>query len=103
MFEQLEGKKFEVADIPQDIAEKRAKQAARVLKKESETSKPKNVNTSALKKKLTQQLEGLCVAEKMVNDLLNSGLGTLPSDPLISKYHRVLQIKQNHLTLNSHH
>ncbi len=77
MFEQLEGKKFEVADIPQDIAEKRAKQAARVLKKESETSKPKNVNTSALKKKLTQQLEGLCVAEKMVNDLLNSGLGTL--------------------------
>ncbi|MDE7243017.1 MAG: SWIM zinc finger family protein [Oscillospiraceae bacterium] len=77
MFEQLAGKPFEVAEIPQDIAEKRAKQAARAAKKASEPAKPKKPNAAAAKKKLNKQLEGLDMAEKMVNDLLASGLGTL--------------------------
>ena len=79
MFEQLEGKPFEEAEIPEDIAEKRAKQAARAAKKEAadEPSKPKRTNAAARKKKLTKQLEGLDMAEKMVDDLLTSGLGAL--------------------------
>ena len=79
MFEQLEGKPFEEAEIPEDIAEKRAKQAARAAKKEAadEPSKPKRTNAAARKKKLTKQLEGLDMAEKMVDSLLSSGLGTL--------------------------
>ncbi len=78
MFEQLSGQKFETADIPQDIAGKRAKQAARTAKKEvAETSKPKKPNAAAQKKKLARQLEGLDMAEKMVNDLVFAGVGTL--------------------------
>lgn len=80
MFEQLSGKEFEPADIPQDIAEKRARQAARAAKKEAagvEPPKPKKANTAARKKKLAKQLEGLDMAEKMVDDLLTSGLGAL--------------------------
>ncbi len=80
MFEQLAGKEFAAAEIPQDIADKKAKQAARAAKKEAkldEPSKPKKTNTAAQKKKLAKQLEGLDMAEKMVDDLLSSGVGAL--------------------------
>ncbi|MBD5117758.1 MAG: SWIM zinc finger family protein [Clostridiales bacterium] len=83
MFEILGNAPFEVAEIPQDIADKRAKQAARTAKKEAAAeegggpAKPKKPNTAAQKKKLAKQLEGLDMAEKMVDELLTSGLGTL--------------------------
>lgn len=80
MFEILAGKPFAVSDIPQDLADKRAKAAARAAKKEAEAEeppKPKKPNAAAQKKKLSKQLEGLDMAEKMVDDLLSDGLGTL--------------------------
>ena len=79
MFEQLADRAFDEADIPQDIADKRAKQAAKSAKKESAAapSKPKKPNAAAQKKKLAKQLEGLDMAEKMVDDLLSTGLGAL--------------------------
>ena len=83
MFEILAAKSFDMADIPQDIADKRARQAARVAKKETaadgpeKPAAPKKPNAAARKKKLARQLEGLDMAEKMVDDLLTSGLGTL--------------------------
>ena len=78
MFQQLAGGDFTPAELPQDIADKRARQAARAAKKESEgPAKPKKPNAAARKKKLTRQLEGLDMAEKMMDDLLTSGLGAL--------------------------
>jgi len=77
LFEQLAQKPFETAEIPQDIADKRAKQAARAAKKESAPAKPKKANTAAQAKRLKRQLEGLDMAERMVTDLLSSGVGTL--------------------------
>ncbi len=80
MFEILGAKPFETAEIPEDIADKRAKQAARATKREGtadEPPKPKKPNAAARKKKLARQLEGLDMAEKMVDELLTSGLGTL--------------------------
>ena len=80
MFEQLSGKPFEVADIPQDIADKRAKQAARAAKKEAGAQvpkKPRKTNTAAATKRLNRQLEGLDMAERMVEELLNTGVGSL--------------------------
>ncbi len=80
MFELLAAKPFETADMPQDIAEKRAKQAARTAKKEVDADappKPKKPNAAAQKKKLAKQLEGLDMAEQMVDDLLSAGIGTL--------------------------
>ena len=80
MFELLEAKPFEEAEIPADIADKRAKQAARAAKKEGaegEADKPKKPNAAARKKKLSKQLEGLDMAQRMVDELLRSGLGTL--------------------------
>lgn len=79
LFEILDGKAFGTADMPQDIAEKRAKQAVRAAKKEAAASAPPTSpkTNAARKKKLTKQLEGLDMAETMVTDLLASGLGTL--------------------------
>ncbi len=79
MFELLSEKEFQPAEPPADLAEKRAKQAARAAKKEAgePSSKPKRTNSAAQKKKLQQQLEGLDQAQRMVNDLLTAGISTL--------------------------
>ena len=80
MYEILGDKPFAVGEIPADLAEKKAKQAARAAKKEekeSQPEKPKKENTSAQKKRIAKQLEGLDLAEKLVNDLLTAGIGTL--------------------------
>lgn len=80
MYEILIEKDFTIGEIPRDLAEKKAKQAARAVKKEEEESqsvKPKRDNTSAQKKRIAKQLEGLDLAEKLVKDLLNAGIGTL--------------------------
>src|SRR5678810_509153 len=59
------------------IRDRRAKIAARVEKKKVEADKPHKVNTSALKKKVETQLEGIQLLEALVNDLVRAGLGTL--------------------------
>ncbi len=63
--------------MPADITEKRAKVQQRVEKKKEEAEKPHKVNTSALKKKIHTQLEGINLLESLVNDLMRAGLGTL--------------------------
>ena len=80
LYEQLAQKPFQEAEIPQDIADKRAKQAVRAAKKEeaaASPAKPKKPNAAAQTKRINKQLEGLDMAEKMVSDLLSGGIGTL--------------------------
>lgn len=80
MFEIMAQKPFSVGEFPADLAEKKAKQEARAAKKEekeAQPDKPKKTNTSAQKKKIAKQLEGLDQAEKLVDELLTSGIGTL--------------------------
>ena len=80
MYEILMDKPFAVGDIPADLAQKQAKQVARAAKKEEKASVPekaKKDNTSAQKKRIAKQLEGLDLAEKLVDDLLRSGIAAL--------------------------
>src|SRR5438093_6465083 len=77
LYAYAQGGKFIEKDVPADITDKRAKVQARVEKKKVEADKPHKVNTSALKKKIQTQLEGLNLLESLVNDLVRSGLGTL--------------------------
>lgn len=80
MYEIMAEKPFSVGDLPADLAEKKAKQEARAAKKEdakTQPDKPKKGNTSAQKKKIAKQLEGLDQAERLVDELLTSGIGTL--------------------------
>lgn len=77
MYAHAQGQKFVEKEVPADITEKRAKIEKRVEKKKVEAEKPHKVNTSALKKKIQTQLEGLNLLESLVNDLVRAGLGTL--------------------------
>ena len=77
LYAHAQGAKFVEKDVPADITEKRAKVQQRVEKKKVEADKPKKVNTSALKKKIETQIEGLSLLESLVTDLVRSGLGTL--------------------------
>src|SRR2546428_7342005 len=77
LYAHAQGAKFVEKDVPADISEKRSKIQQRAEKKKVEADKPHKVNTSALKKKIQTQLEGLNLLESLVNDLVRSGLGTL--------------------------
>lgn len=77
LYAHAQGAKFVEKEVPVDITEKRAKVQQRVEKKKVEAEKPHKVNTSALKKKIQTQLEGIKLLESLVNDLMRSGLGTL--------------------------
>lgn len=77
LYAYISGKTFDTADIPQDILEKRGKAEKREEKKKSVAKEPKKVNKSALKKKIAAQIEGLDILEKLVNGIVQSGLGTI--------------------------
>lgn len=75
MYAFVQGKKFVAADVPEAIADKRDKAAARVEKKKEEAEKPKVVNKTALAKKIKAQLDGIDLLEKLVRDLVRLGIG----------------------------
>jgi hypothetical protein len=77
LYAYAQGAKFAEKEVPADITEKRAKIQQRVEKKKEEGDKPHKVNTSALKKKIQSQLDGLNLLESLINDLVRAGLGTL--------------------------
>jgi hypothetical protein len=77
LYAYAQGAKFVEKEVPADISEKRAKILQRTEKKKEEADKPQKVNTSALKKKIQAQLEGINLLESLVNDLVRAGLGTL--------------------------
>lgn len=79
MFAYLQGKKFTAADVPEALAAKREKSAARVEKKKEEAEKPRVVNKSALSKKIKAQLEGIDHLEKLTLDLVRLGIGNMNS------------------------
>lgn len=85
LYAHVAGQPFAVADVPADLAAKRAKGAARADKKPTATPPdddaapqptppPKKTNTAALAKKLRAQLAGLDLLETMVRDLTRAGL-----------------------------
>ncbi|MDI4645567.1 SWIM zinc finger family protein [Cohnella hashimotonis] len=78
------GNPFTQAEVPQDIADKRDKAEKREEKKkdaaESVGNAPaakRKVNKNALVKKFASQLEGLRLLEKLVLQLVQSGLGSV--------------------------
>ena len=71
----MQGKKFIVADVPADLAEKREKLAERKEKKKEAESKLREVNKDALAKKIAAQLDGLDLLEQLTNELIRLGMG----------------------------
>ncbi len=96
LYEILAQKNFETCEIPEDILKKREKKQAREAKAQNVAenaegagaaedsgvsgAKKKTASKSskaARAKKLQKQLEGLALLEKLVQDLMKAGLGTM--------------------------
>lgn len=95
LYEMLAKKEFGICEVPEDIQKKRDKKQAKENKAneaakpesemtEEEKQKAEKKKASAAKtaknarvKKLKSQLEGLDLVEKVVNDLMSAGLGTI--------------------------
>jgi SWIM zinc finger len=73
----MEGKQFSVADVPEELAAKREKAAARVEKRKVESDKPPKVNMAALARKIKTQLEGIDLLEKLTQDVVRLGIGNM--------------------------
>ena len=92
MLKLLEDEPWETCEIPQTILDKRARKEAREEKKEEKgrtdgeakksTKASKPASLAARTKKLKKQLDGLAMAESMVNELLDAGLATLKGSSL---------------------
>ena len=84
LFEICSKKEFNICEIPEDIIKKREKKQARSEKVELSDEEIKKKKESSKKsaraakgKKIKKQLEGLSLAEKLVIDLMKTGLGTM--------------------------
>lgn len=98
LFAYLYGKNFETAAIPEDILQKREKLEKKEEKKKAQAEKgPKKVNQSALKKKLTAQIEGLELFEKLIGNLVQSGLGTINLKTIRTMKEQVKQLGNYYL------
>lgn len=82
MYAYTSGKTFITAPVPQDIVDKREKAEKREEKKKEPVDPDapvvkRKTNKSALLKKIAAQLEGISIAEKLILQLVQSGLGSL--------------------------
>ncbi len=79
LYEILENKTFELCEIPNDILTKREKKQAKKEDNhlEEKTKEKKKTSKSAMTKKIKKQLEGLELTEKLIQNLLQAGLGTM--------------------------
>jgi len=72
-----DGKTFTSAEVPEELAAKREKVAARVEKRKADTDKPVKVNKAALAKKIKAQLDGIDLLEKLTQDVVRLGIGNM--------------------------
>lgn len=103
LYAYVEGQTFTAAPVPETIAAKREKAGKREENKvkqaaEGGGSKPKKVNKSALKKKITAQLEGLDLLEKLVLSLIRGGLSTIDAKTLKTIQEHVKQLGNYYLS-----
>jgi hypothetical protein len=72
-----EGKKFTSAEVPEELAAKREKVAARAEKRKADAAKPVKVNKAALAKKIKAQLDGIDLLEKLTQHVVRLGIGNM--------------------------
>ena len=80
LFHKLNGDTFTIGAIPEDIAIKREKKAKRKSKAKNSELSPSEMTKSkanAAAKKCRAQLEGIAMAEKMLNNIIRAGLHSI--------------------------
>ncbi len=81
LYEMLDGKTFDVGELPAYVLKARAKQEAERARIEARLSRVRRREAAGREKKLKRQLEGLAKAERKSNELLRSGVAALHDLP----------------------
>jgi hypothetical protein len=97
MYSYVNGATFNVADIPEDIMEKREKSVQRQEKKKEQAAAPKKVNKTALQKKIKAQLNGLEIFERQIHQLVRTGIATIGPKKLKAIEETVKQLGNDYL------
>jgi hypothetical protein len=97
MYSFINGATFNVADIPEDIIEKREKTVQRQEKKKELAATPKKVNKTALQKKIKAQLNGLEMFERQIHQLVRTGIATIDPKKLKTIEETVKQLGNGYL------
>jgi len=100
------GQVFKAADIPENIASKRAKIEQQQEKKENDKTKnsvndiPKNTKArlNALTKKTEAQLAGLEIAEKLIRSIVQTGLSSVDAQFKITFSEQIKQLGNYYIT-----
>jgi hypothetical protein len=90
-------KPFSTAAVPEDVQSKREKMQARAEKKEAEPDKPRQVNRSALTKKIKAQLAGIDILERLTCDLVRVGIGNMNAKLAAEMEHEAKQLGNAYL------
>jgi hypothetical protein len=77
LYAMAEGKAFPVAEVPDDLAARREKAAARVERRKANPDTPVRVNKAALAKKIKAQLGGIDLLERLTQDVVRLGIGNM--------------------------
>lgn len=77
LYARLEGRQFSSAAVPDELSAKREKAAATAEKRKADAEKPRQVNKSALAKKIKAQLDGIDLLEKLTQDVVRLGIGNM--------------------------
>lgn len=95
---------FEQADVPDDIVQKRAKIEKRQEKKtevkatvREKAEKPKKINASALIKKADAQLSGIELANKLLNEIVQTGLSSFDAKVIKTLQGQVKELGNYHI------
>lgn len=103
------GKEFAVADIPQDIIDKREKAEKRDEKKKeaepgtepsassAQQPRKRQINKSAQIKKLAAQLEGIELANKLLTGIVQAGLGSVDKKTVQTLEAQVKQLGNHYI------
>ncbi|MDR1130108.1 MAG: SWIM zinc finger family protein [Prevotellaceae bacterium] len=95
--------KFTVAEIPEEIASKRAKIQKRVENKEQEISDTKEkaaekpLNTKSIIKKTETQLSGIEIAKKLLNNIVQMGLSGIDATVRRTFDERIKELGNYHI------
>nr|MCR5607120.1 SWIM zinc finger family protein [Treponema sp.] len=99
MYEIVKASKFEVDNLPENLAEKIAFKAEK--KTNTKAKKPSKKTLEAQQKKIELQLQGLELAKKAIDEIMSAGLGTLTGTS--SSKFKELSVELRNYELSSQH
>jgi hypothetical protein len=107
MYAYVEGKPFAESEVPDDITEKRGAAAKRAENKEKKMQQakekpdvdepPSKAKITAAVKKIDMQLEGLEIAEKLLRNIIQSGLAGIDARARDTLKNQITQLGNYHI------